>query len=28
MGGIESGERRWDVVEFVAAAKALRVDPQ
>jgi hypothetical protein len=27
VGQIESGERRWDVVEFVAVAKALKVDP-
>jgi hypothetical protein len=27
VGKIESGERRWDVVEFVAVAKALKVDP-
>lgn len=27
VGRIESGERRLDVVEFVAIAKALKVDP-
>ena len=27
LGRIESGERRLDVVEFVAVAKALKVDP-
>ena len=27
IGKIESGERRLDVVEFVAVAKALKVDP-
>ena len=27
LGSIESGERRLDVVEFVAVAKALKVDP-
>jgi hypothetical protein len=27
VGRIESGERRWDGVEFGAVAKALKVDP-
>jgi transcriptional regulator with XRE-family HTH domain len=27
IGKIESGERRLDVVEFVAVAKALKLDP-
>jgi hypothetical protein len=27
VGRFESGERRWDGVEFVEVAKALKVDP-